>query len=287
MIPVVVGSNPISHPNFRCCRTATERFLATLCRHAARLQAPRLDSLMTELELSIRDRVATIVLNRPEKANSLNSSVVEALHVALDQAFDVPLRLLVLRAVGRNFCAGFDFSGFEAMTVAELGWRFIRIEQLLQRLTHAPCPTMVLAQGACYGAGADLVIACEMRLAAPDARFRMPGWRFGLALGTRRLAWRIGDAPAMRMLESATVLDASAAAAAGLIIEVCLPDTWDARCIEAKSRAESLDDDASLRLRRILTPDTQAADIASLVESLTSGDLKARIGAFRQQSKAA
>ena len=122
---------------------------------------------MTELEISIRDRVATLVLNRPDKANALNGSLVEALHAALDHALEVPLKLLVLRGQGRNFCAGFDFSGFESLTVAELGWRFIRIEQLLQRLTHAPCATMALAQGACYGAGADLVIACGTRIAAP------------------------------------------------------------------------------------------------------------------------
>lgn len=241
---------------------------------------------MTELEISIGDRVATLVLNRPDKANALNASLVEALHEALDQALNGPLKLLVLRGAGRNFCAGFDFSGFETSSIAELAWRFIRIEHLLQRLAHAPCATMALAQGACFGAGADLVVACGTRIATPDARFRMPGWRFGLALGTRRLARRIGDAAALRMLEGAIVLDASAAAKIGLIDEIRMPETWDAQSSAAQSRGESLDDVAGQGLRKILTPDTRGPDMASLIESLTNGDLKARIREFRQPSQA-
>jgi len=236
---------------------------------------------MSELESSSSDGVVTLLLRRPDRANALGSSLVEDLHGALDQAFRHEPRLLVLRGEGRNFCAGFDFTGFDDIPAPELAWRFVRIEQLLQRLAHAPCATLALAHGGCYGAGADLVVACSARLAIPDARFRMPGWRFGLALGTRRLARCVGAANALRLLEEAAVVDAEAARGLGLIHEICGADDWQARIAAARATACVLDVGARARLAQILAVDTRAADMASLVESLTAGDLKARIRAFR------
>ena len=236
---------------------------------------------MNEIVDSIERGVATIVLNRPAKANALDAPTVEALHAALDHAFAAPAHLIVLRAEGRNFCAGFDFSGFEDTSASELCWRFIRIEQFLQRLAHAPCSTMALAQGGCFGAGADLVQACHERLAAPDARFCMPGWRFGLALGTRRLVARIGADGARRLLESAAILDAGAAAHARLIDTVADHADWQAHVDAARTASSAIAPEAHARLAIIVTADTRTLDMASLVESLAAGDLKARIRAFR------
>ena len=236
---------------------------------------------MSELDSSTSDGVVTLLLRRPDKANALSSSLVEDLHGALDTALKHEPGLLVLRGEGRNFCAGFDFSGFEDLADAELAWRFVRIEQLLQRLCHAPCSTLALAQGACFGAGADLVVACSTRVATADARFRMPGWRFGLALGTRRLARVVGAGSALRLLEGAAVLDTATALELGLIHEICAADTWQLRIAKMRESAGMLAADARLRLTRILARDTRAEDMASLVESLTAGDLKVRIRRFR------
>ena len=239
---------------------------------------------MSDLDSSTSDGVVSLLLRRTDKANALNSTLVEDLHGALDAALPGGPRLLVLRGDGRNFCAGFDFTGFEDLQVSELAWRFVRIEQLLQRLAHAPCMTLALAQGGCFGAGADLVIACNKRVATPDARFRMPGWRFGLALGTRRLAGCVGAGAAMRMLEEGAVLDAGAACEQSLIHEVCAVTAWESRIAAARIAADTLANEARVRLARILVEDTRAVDMASLIESLTAGDLKARIRAFRATS---
>ncbi len=239
---------------------------------------------MSDLESSTRDGVVTLLLRRPDKANALNCSLVEDLHDALDTALEHEPSLLVLRGDGRNFCAGFDFTGFEELPVSELAWRFVRIEQLLQRLAHAPFATAALAQGGCFGAGADLVVACSTRVATPDARFRMPGWRFGLALGTRRLARCVGADNAMGMLEEAVVLDAARALELALIDEICAADAWMPRVAKARATAGLLDAGSRARLAQILTADTRAADMASLIESLTAGDLKARIRGFRATS---
>lgn len=226
------------------------------------------------------DGVATLVLNRPAKANALDAALVEALHGALDAALAETPRLLVLHGAGRHFCAGFDFGDFEAVPEAELAWRFVRIEQLLQKLAHAPCATLALAHGGCYGAGADLFVACSRRVAASDIKLRMPGWRFGLALGTRRLVRRIGADAAVQMLETAATLDADRLRAVGLFDTVAGMDGWEALVADL-AEAQALAPDARARLAAIALDDTRAIDMAALVESLTAGDLKARIRAFR------
>lgn len=236
---------------------------------------------MTVLRLAREADAATLLLNRPDRANALDAGLVEALHGALDDLERDPPRFVLLGAEGRNFCAGFDFSGFDDMPVGELSWRFVRIEQLLQRLAHAPWPVAALVQGPAYGAGADLVVACRDSSAAQAARLRMPGWKFGLALGTRRLIARIGALAAHEFLAQARTVDAAEARVLGLVRHVHAPGE-EARQIEAmRDAALALDAEAARRLAAIAVPDTRAQDMASLVESLTDGDLKARIRSFR------
>jgi enoyl-CoA hydratase/carnithine racemase len=236
---------------------------------------------MSELLVTREGAVTTLTLNRPDKANALSAALVEALHEALNQAAAYAPRLIVLRGEGRNFCAGFDFSGFEDLSPAELSWRFVRIEQLLQWFYHAPCATVAVGQGGCFGAGADLLLACDERIAMPDTRLRMPGWKFGLALGTRRLAARIGQGEARRLLSASGVVDAAEAKRLGMVTQVleaaALPDAL----ARAQAAAQSLTAESQQRLNGLTLTDTRAADMAALVESLTAGDLKARIRAFR------
>ena len=239
---------------------------------------------MQALLIDDTDGVVTFTLNRPDKANALDATLVERLHEALD-CVPEGARVLVLRGAGRNFCAGFDFTGFEEATISELAWRFVRIEQLLQRIAHSACKTIALAQGGCFGAGADLVIACEVRCAAPDARFRMPGWRFGLALGTRRLSACVGNDFARHMLEVAKVIGAPEAIAKGLINATAAPDAWS-ELVDSGARAcTTISPLTRRRLKALTSEDTRAADMHALIESLTAGDLKERIRAFRAPSR--
>ena len=224
---------------------------------------------------------ATVTLNRPDRANALDRELVESLHGALDDFERASPRFVLLAAEGRNFCAGFDFSGFEAATEAELCWRFVRIEQLLQRIAHAPWPVAALVGGPAYGAGADLAAACADSSAAAEARFRMPGWKFGLALGTRRLIARAGAARAQAFLAAARTVGAEEACELGIVRRVHAAGAEAAQVAAMREAVASLAVGAARRLAAISIPDTRAADMASLVESLTDGDLKARIRGFR------
>ncbi|WP_134768006.1 enoyl-CoA hydratase-related protein [Nocardioides sp. 1609] len=135
-----------------------------------------------------RGDVWTVVLDRPERANALSADLVEALHATLDDAEQAAPQALVLRGNARHFAAGFDLGGLERETDATLALRFLRVGVLLERLLAAPYVTVAVAEGAAVGAGADLVLACDHRLVAPDVTLRFPGSAFGVALGTVRRA---------------------------------------------------------------------------------------------------
>jgi enoyl-CoA hydratase len=133
-----------------------------------------------------RGPVWTVTLNRPERANALSAGLVEALHRVLDEAAAGRPLAIVLRGNPRHFAAGFDLGGLETETDASLAHRFLRIGLLLERLSAAPYLTVAVAEGAAIGAGADLVLACDVRLVAPSVELRFPGSAFGVVLGQAR-----------------------------------------------------------------------------------------------------
>jgi enoyl-CoA hydratase/carnithine racemase len=135
-----------------------------------------------------RGPVWTVTLDRPGRANALSAAVVEQLHAVLDEAALARPDALVLRGNERHFASGLDLTGLHDETDASLAHRFLRIGLLLEKISAAPYLTVAVVEGAAVGAGADLVAACDHRLAAPTATFRFPGSRFGVVLGTRRLA---------------------------------------------------------------------------------------------------
>lgn len=226
------------------------------------------------------DGVTRLTLNRPEKANALNDAMVAALGDALAAAQADGTRLLVLAAEGRHFCAGFDLGDLEDCSDGDLLLRFVRIETVLQTLYHLPIPSLALARGRAMGAGADLFAACSRRVAAPGTTFRMPGLAFGILLGTRRLAARIGaDAARAIQIETRT-FDATEAHALGFATAVVEEADWPAVIAAATTAATTLAPEATAALFRATAPDTRAEDMADLVASAARPGLKARIRAY-------
>jgi enoyl-CoA hydratase/carnithine racemase len=224
--------------------------------------------------------VTELVLNRPDKANALDAGLVEALLAAVTQAADAGTKLLTLRGAGRHFCAGFDFSDLDQQSEGDLLHRFVRVEQLLQTLHHAPVTTLALCHGSAFGAGADLIAACDWRVVAAATRFRMPGLRFGVVLGTRRLAALIGADAAHEILITSRTFEAAEAKRLGFVQRVAEPDSWP-DLVSSIVDAQKLEPAAAVRLKARVKEDTRAADMAALVDSATVPGLKDRIRAFR------
>jgi enoyl-CoA hydratase len=234
------------------------------------------------------DGIGTLRLERPEKANALDAGMVEAIGEALDTVAAAPPRLLVLEGSGRNFCAGFDFTGYETASEGELLWRFVAIEQVLQKLRALPCVTVACVQGGAFGAGADMVAACTFRLGLPGARLRFPGFRFGLALGTRALAALVGQQAAREVLLSGAVIDHARALEIGLLTGLVDPvEGFTPSVASLASRFGGLDTPSVLlALRNTDGRDAVAADrdLADLVRSVVRPGLRQRIAAYRAQA---
>lgn len=231
-------------------------------------------------DVRIEPGICRITLNRPDKMNALSAAMVEQLHDAIDAAHAAGCNLIILRGEGRNFSAGFDFSDIDAQTDGDLLLRFVRIEQLLQKLAASPSLTVGLAHGKNFGAGVDLYAACRLRYCAPESTFRMPGLKFGLVLGSRRFGELVGRETARRILEQARTFDADEARAMGFVHDIIAPDEWPAAEAAAATTAGELQPQARAGLYEALANENPDADLAHLVRSAVRPGLKRRILAY-------
>jgi enoyl-CoA hydratase/carnithine racemase len=232
--------------------------------------------------------VLTVTLRREPAGNAVDAALVEALLAALDAIDPRQTRLLVLRGAGRGFCSGFDLSGLEAASDGDLLLRFVRIETLLQRLRNAPVPSLALAHGFAFGAGADLFAACTWRIAAPGTRFAFPGAGFGIVLGTRRLTSLVGPQAAIDLTVRGGRLDAERALALGLATGIAPVEGWEAAVATLLGELAASTPEVQPLLRRAALPDDMRdADLADLVRSAALPGLGARIRAYAEAARAA
>ena len=235
---------------------------------------------------SIADRFARVCLDRPERANALDGAAVERLHCGLDAADRQPTtRVLLVAAEGKNFSGGFDFSHYEQASEGDLLLRFTRIEQFLQRLRGAPYLTMARIQGAAYGAGADIAASCDYRVGTPRTRFRFPGYRFGVALGTTRLIAVVGEAKARSILLESRVVEAREALECGLLTHLVAEDELDP-LIETLVAPTANFDPTSLRAMTASFRGASNGDreLAALVGSVARPGIHGRIKAFLEKT---
>lgn len=231
------------------------------------------------------DGVTTLTLARPERGNALGPDLVEALLAAVQAASADPVvHTLVLRGEGRHLCTGLDLSDLDQCRDGDLLQRLVRIETLLAAIWHAPMRTVALAQGRTWGAGADLFAACEVRLAIAGTTFRFPGAQFGIVLGTRRLAERVGADAARAITTGGGEWPAAAAQAAGLVQQVVADNGVDT-ALAAACTAPAVDAGTAAALRMATRHDHRDADLAALVRSAAVPGLVQRIVAYRARLK--
>ena len=217
--------------------------------------------------------VTLLRLQRPERGNALGPMLVEGLISAASEAFaNASVHTLVLQGEGRHFCTGLDLSDLATLSDADLLLRLVRIETLLAMLWHAPIRTVAQAKGRTWGAGADLLVACEQRLVGSDTTLRFPGAQFGLVLGTRRLAERIGADAARALVLEGGELDATQALALGLASRIT--DTLALAPLRTSG-------DTGRAVRAASRSDLRDADLAALVRSAAVPGLQQRITQYR------
>ncbi|MBM7852203.1 enoyl-CoA hydratase/carnithine racemase [Methylopila capsulata] len=222
----------------------------------------------------------TLKIDRPKKANALDDLTVEALREAVVEA-SRSASPFALASDGKVFCGGFDFTDVENQSHGDLLKRFVDIEALLQAVAYAPVATIALVGGAAFGAGADLAAACTYRIASPNATFRFPGFRFGVALGTRRLLNLVGTDTARAILLENKTVTAEEALKLGLVTHVVEQSEFEATAAALLEAHRGLSAESTARILTFTTPDTRDADLADLVRSLAPSGLHERIARYR------
>jgi enoyl-CoA hydratase/carnithine racemase len=234
------------------------------------------EKTMADVSMKRDGRTLEIELACPGRANALTANAVESILDAIEGEAAEGVSLVIFSGQGRNFSSGFDMSNVESASDGDLLYRMIRIEMLLQAVFHAPFMTLALAHGNVVGAGADLMCACSMRVAAPGSAFLMPGLRFGVTLGTRRLMHRIGAERARHWLLESRPIDAERAGEWGLVERVVDMAEWPDVRRHAQRLAETLPGSSVAGLLGIL-PDTRNEDMATLVNTAGRPGLRQRV----------
>jgi enoyl-CoA hydratase len=167
---------------------------------------------MTAVHLEHRGTTALLTIDRQERRNAVDREALQDLleaHAGTEGA-----RVVVLTGAGGHFCAGADLSGVEDTAFSDL------LRVVLSALRDDPRPVIAAVDGAALGAGTQLAVACDLRVATPAARFGIPAAKLGLTVDhwtIERLAAFAGHGPARAMLLAAETYGAEEAARWGLV----------------------------------------------------------------------
>jgi enoyl-CoA hydratase/carnithine racemase len=173
-------------------------------------------------DLAHDGQFARLTINRPEARNAIPAVGWAALEQALGEAEGTGVGILIVRGAGPAFCAGADLDDFAAMrgdAAARAAFRRA-MRSALDRLLHLAIPTIAEIDGACFGAGVALAMACDLRIAGPGASFAITPAKFGISYpqeDVARLVSLVGPGQASRLLLSAGSIGASEAARIGLV----------------------------------------------------------------------
>ncbi len=171
-----------------------------------------------------RGTATWLTLARPEAANALSRALVDELSAAVGALSGrESVRAVVITGAGRAFCAGADLKERFGMSVEETRSFLDQLGGLLSTLSSLPCPVIAAMNGAAFGGGLELALACDLRIAVEGAVMGLVEARLGIipgAGGTQRLARVVGVARAKELIFSGRKLDARVAHDMGLVSAV-------------------------------------------------------------------
>ncbi|MFN8948261.1 MAG: enoyl-CoA hydratase/isomerase family protein [Alphaproteobacteria bacterium] len=243
----------------------------------------------TVLTVEKQAGIATLSFNRPEASNSINSDLRRVLAGALDElAGDRGLRVVVLTSAGDEpFSVGMDVAELATMMPADIEQVGLQLRGIHERLTALHVPVIAAVKGSCLGAGFELALHADIRLARSDARFGLPGINVGLssgggALGRLQRVSGIGSAAALAL--TGGVVTAERAFMLGLVSNVATtPDFWPA-VQQLASHFVSLSPVAVSETKRLLrlaaegrVQDAADASPKALARCFAEGDAQSRL----------
>jgi len=176
-----------------------------------------------ETLFSVQGPIAYLTLNNPKKINALSKKMIlEVIDILTAISKDESVKVIILRASGKHFCAGHDLSEMVSKGLKEYKFIFDRCTEMMQLIHKIPQPVIAQVQGVATAAGCQLVAWCDLAVAEEGARFATPGVKIGLFCSTPMVAITraIGRKAAMEMLLTGRYFPAGEAKDLGLINRV-------------------------------------------------------------------
>lgn len=261
------------------------------------------------IRFEVKERVARITLNRPEKRNALNPAIVQALHDALieaDARDDV--NVVVLQGAGKDFCAGYDLAGVYAGRKDEAEnsspeevpyrsssgtfdndcWSLEFTQRRTMALFDLHKPVIARVHGNCLAGGTDLALMCDMVVAADDARMGFPATRANGTPPNHMWFYHIGPQWAKRLLMTGDSLTGRDAARIGLVLDSVPADSLDSAVDELARRVSLVDAELLAAHKRIVNLGMELTGARTLQRLAAESDARAHLsqGPRRTQFKA-
>jgi enoyl-CoA hydratase/carnithine racemase len=205
------------------------------------------------LEVDEARRIATVTLNRPEAMNAISRQLASDLASICERlASSSDIRVAIFKGAGdRAFCAGADLKERRLLSAEDRTSHTKEIERAVESLAALPMPTIACIRGFALAGGAEIAVACDMRVAATSSVFGFPEVRIGIfpgAGGVLRLPRLVGGGAARDLLFTGRRIDAEEAYRIGLVDRLAVPDVVED---EAESIALEIAANAPLAVRAV------------------------------------
>lgn len=211
---------------------------------------------MSLVDYIVKNRIAFITLNRPEKRNALNHELVAQLKQAFDRAADDPaVKVIVLKANGEAFCAGADLEYLQQLqkfSYAENLQDSTHLKELFLKIYLHPKVIIAQVQGHALAGGCGLATVCDFVVSAPSARFGYTEVKIGFipALVTVFLLRKLGEARVKEMLLSGDLFSAEQVLNMGLINHIVDRDKLEQHVLQLANRLAESNSSESMRLTK-------------------------------------
>lgn len=251
---------------------------------------------MNEVEVRVTGHRADLVLRRPDVLNAMNWDLFDSLTAAADELAVSSVRVVVVSGEGRSFSSGIDtasfgnVSGGEGTTPQDM---IARAQAGFRKIAALPMPTVAAIKGHALGAGLQLALACDIRVAARDASLGLLEAKYGLVpdlCGTQRLPALVGPGRAKKMIWMAERIDGEEAGSIGLVEVVVDAAELESTVDSIAGRLTSAPPLAVREVKRLVElsatcglADGMDQEAAAQATMFTSSDFGEAIGAFLER----
>ncbi len=247
---------------------------------------------------SLNNNIFTVTINRPDKLNALNKTVIEELSSAIDEVINnKEIKSAIITGAGpKAFVAGADISEFLSLdasggkALAQKGQ-----DMVFTKIENCPKPIVAAVNGFALGGGCELAMSCHFRLASDNAKFGQPEVNLGLIPGyggTQRLVQLIGKGQALELLMSGNMIDANEAKQLSLVNHVTTPETLLEQTIKILSVINSkapLAVAACIKSANAVFDETRngfEVEVEEFGKCFGTDDMKEGVSAFLEKRKA-